>query len=712
MGGHPTSRLMLFGGIIALLACGGEPTVAPAVTPEDPPPPPPRVVSTVQVTIDSARLAVGSSTRVRAVALDQHGGAFGDSVARWSLEGTLDVATVSDSGLVNALASGLATLVATVAGVRGTVTLDVYNPAAPPDSVVLTLDSSRVYVGSVTRARAHVLDARGVKIPGKVPVWTLVSGAEVASMSDSGVITTIAPGSATIAATADSIASTAVVTILDPALIGADIKTAEEPREILEFPYPTVTGRQILVRAGENLQAAFDTAARGDEIVVQAGATFTGNFVLPPKPGTAANGWIIVRSDQLAQLPPLLHRVTPYYAPLMPRIVTPNSAPAITVQPTASGWRLVGLDVSVDTLWRQLQYGIVALGDPGRQTAMEHVPSDIVLDRMFVHGQPMTNTTRCVALNSARSAVIDSFLWDCHAKGFDSQAIVGWNGPGPFKIVNNTLAGAGENIMFGGADPAIPGLIPSDIEIRRNHIVTPIAWKGVWTRKNLFELKNARRVLLEGNVLEGSWADAQAGYAMILKSSNQAGRCTWCSTSDVTIRNNLFRNVGAGINFAGREGTNKNPVDSLLRRVTFEHNIMLDVAIPPYSGEGRLIQLIENVSDVIIRHSTFVSAGTINSFVSLAKDSAANGVILEAVIATRGTYGIFASGRGEGLNALFALTGSLRLRNVAAIGAPKPSYPIGVTFVGSWDEARLRPGLGADEARVQAATKDVVSVIP
>ena len=50
-------------------------------------------------------------------------------------------------------------------------------------------------------------------------------------------------------------------------------------------------------------------------------------------------------------------------------------------------------------------------------------------------------------------AVIDSYLSEAHVVGFDSQAICGVNGPGPFKIVNNYLEGSGENVMFGGADP-------------------------------------------------------------------------------------------------------------------------------------------------------------------------------------------------------------------------------------------------------------------
>src|SRR5690606_23447694 len=92
--------------------------------------------------------------------------------------------------------------------------------------------------------------------------------------------------------------------------------------------------------------------------------------------------------------------------------------------------------------------------------------------------------------------------------GNDSQAIAGWNGPGPFKIVNNYLEGAGENIMFGGATPRIEGLVPADIVIRGNHFHKPLRWRigdpsyeGIpWSVKNLFELKNARRVVIDGNI--------------------------------------------------------------------------------------------------------------------------------------------------------------------------------------------------------------------
>src|SRR6266700_6564662 len=124
---------------------------------------------------------------------------------------------------------------------------------------------------------------------------------------------------------------------------------------------------------------------------------------------------------------------------------------------------------------------------------------------------------------------------------------MGWNGAGPFKIGNNYLEATGENVMFGGADPSIRNLVPSDIEIRHNHFFKPTSWRNVWAAvKNLFELKNAQRVFVEGNVFENNWAAAQAGWAVQFTVRNQDGRAPWSTIEDVTFRKNIVRTPGRG----------------------------------------------------------------------------------------------------------------------------------------------------------------------
>src|SRR5262245_43433044 len=73
----------------------------------------------------------------------------------------------------------------------------------------------------------------------------------------------------------------------------------------LAMARPTGTA-YIFVSAGGDLQAAINAAQCGDEIVLQAGATFSGNFTLPYKgacSGTAAD-YITIHTSNLAGIPP------------------------------------------------------------------------------------------------------------------------------------------------------------------------------------------------------------------------------------------------------------------------------------------------------------------------------------------------------------------------------------------------------------------------
>jgi hypothetical protein len=373
----------------------------------------------------------------------------------------------------------------------------------------------------------------------------------------------------------------------------------ELPRLVPSTAWPNVT-RTLTVSAGGNLQAALDSARRGDEIVIAAGASFTGNFQAKPKPGTGA---ILVRTSMLSSLPPLGTRVDSTFAQYMPKLITPNNLGAMIVLPGASGWRFVGLEVTEVPTITVVQYRKFVIGDGSAQPA----PFDIVLDRIYVHGQPNVNSAGCVALNSGATAIIDSWFVECHGKGVDAQAIGGWNGPGPYLIENNRLEATAENIIFGGADPGVANLVPSDITIRRNIFSKPLTWgpagtgAGQWTEKNLFELKNARRVWAHSNVLENNWVDGQAGSAIVLSVVNQSGGCTWCTIEDVTFEFNHIDNVMAAFNvsavpqYAGAGG----------RRIKIANNLLTRVgAFASGGGQARAFLLQHDIDDLWIEHNT------------------------------------------------------------------------------------------------------------
>ena len=88
----------------------------------------------------------------------------------------------------------------------------------------------------------------------------------------------------------------------------------------VDTSYPAVTGTHIAVHAGDDLQAAYNAAVCGDELVLDAGATFTGNFVFNKQ--CSASNWLIVRTANLTQLPATGTRVGPGDAVNMPKIIS------------------------------------------------------------------------------------------------------------------------------------------------------------------------------------------------------------------------------------------------------------------------------------------------------------------------------------------------------------------------------------------------------
>lgn len=371
----------------------------------------------------------------------------------------------------------------------------------------------------------------------------------------------------------------------------------ELPRVTPSAAMPTVT-RSVRVAAGADLQAAINAAAPGTEIILDAGATFVGPFYLPPKSG---DGWIVIRSSGTMPAPGT--RVTPASAPQMARILATGTAYGLTTQLGARRYRLVGLEITADPSVRET-YSLVNLGDHSAENTEAAEPSQLVLDRVYIHGSPTLDFQRCVLLNAGETAIVDSWLSECHGSWQDSQAIMGWNGTGPYLIENNYLEGAGENVMFGGADPAIPGRLPRDITIRRNHFFKPRAWEGVWATKNSFELKLGQRILVEGNVFENSFGALQDGTLIVLKTVNQGGSATWSETSDVTFRYNILKGGKNGMGLSGLPGALPG-AGVPMNKVLIAHNIVTEIADRSWVfGNGWAVRL-GGVRDLTFDHNTF-----------------------------------------------------------------------------------------------------------
>jgi hypothetical protein len=461
----------------------------------------------------------------------------------------------------------------------------------------------------------------------------------------------------------------------------------EPPRVYLDTTYTPPKGRPIEVKAGGDLQAALNQAKPGDAITLEAGARFTGNFTLPNKSGSGQSEWIVVRSSTAdSNLPPPGTRITPSYSNVLPKIVSPNSEPAIKASSGAHHYRFIGLEIGHKAGSRI--YAIVDFD--GGQTSLSQVPHDLIVDRCYIHGNPSDASRRGVALNSASTAVIDSYISEFHESGADSQAIAGWNGPGPFKIVNNYLEGAGENFILGGADSPIQNMVPSDVEFRHNHVAKPLKWKmghpsyaGIrWSVKNLFELKNAQRVLIESNIFEYNWAESQNGFAILFTPRNQNGQSPWSVVQDVTFANNALRRSGGGFNIAGPD--NEVGVSQPSRRILIRNNLIEDIDGKAWGGDGKLFQIIGGAEYVTIDHNTGFATGNILTTESAQGLNVA--LVFTNNIVAHNAYGVIGTDTGIGLLTLSRWWKSYVFKKNVIVGGQASNYPPDNYFINSFSE--------------------------
>ena len=326
-------------------------------------------------------------------------------------------------------------------------------------------------------------------------------------------------------------------------------------------------GTQTLVPVGADLSVLLAQAQCGDVLLLTPGQY--GPFTLPANNCNPAH-WIRIRSDANG-LPGNGVRITPCSAGIStlpgrpaydcPRpqksMATISSLPGPDLT-TALGanYYIIGPGIELtrpDT--NQPSYGLVTLAGSYH----------IIFDRVWAHGtENVAETSNGIDLTGATNvAVISSYLNDfkCIAgvggTCTDAHALDGGDDSaglpeGTWKVYNDFIEASGENILFGG--DAKGTSTPKDLEIRMNHLykvpfwnprdpdyVQPYPGFNGYIVKNIFELKNAQRVLFEGNRMEYSWGGyTQQGFAILL-----TPRGSWANVDDVTTRYNYISHVGA-----------------------------------------------------------------------------------------------------------------------------------------------------------------------
>jgi hypothetical protein len=232
---------------------------------------------------------------------------------------------------------------------------------------------------------------------------------------------------------------------------------------------------------------------------------------------------------------------------------------------------------------------------------------------------------------------VDITVRRANVRGFyadqDSQAVLINNGPGPYLIEDSFLEASGENVLLGGADPGIVGVVPSDVVVRRNILYKPDNYVQLGTVKNSFEIKNGRRVLFEGNWIDGNWTDGQSGIPIVLTVRNQQGACTWCVVDDVIVRGNRTTRTphGYAVSILGADSPNQS---QQTRRITVENNLFLE------SPRGFLIG--NGVAEsLVIRHNTMPDiTGTFLAFYDTRTTPVTTPLTFVDNVLKQGEYGI------------------------------------------------------------------------
>ena len=170
---------------------------------------PDTAVASVTISPAPASVQVGQTLQLTATPKDSAGGILVGRTVTWA-SGNPSIATVSPSGQVTGAAPGAAPITATSEGKSGTATLTV--TTVPVASVPLSPATATVLVGQTLQLTATPKDSAGGTLAGRTVTWKS-SDTTVATVSPSGQVTGVAPGSATITATSEGKTSTAAITV-------------------------------------------------------------------------------------------------------------------------------------------------------------------------------------------------------------------------------------------------------------------------------------------------------------------------------------------------------------------------------------------------------------------------------------------------------------------------------------------------------------------
>ncbi|HKR09487.1 MAG TPA: Ig-like domain-containing protein [Gemmatimonadaceae bacterium] len=175
----------------------------------------PTKVASVSITLPLS-LAAGQSARAVAVPRDANGSPLTGRAVNW-FSSSASIATVSDSGLILAVAPGTAVVSAVSEGVSGQASMAVTPPTPTPiATVTVLLSPAAIVIGQTAHATATLSDSSGKQITGRTVSWQS-SNQTVATVSQAGDVSALGAGTAMISATSDGKSASSALSVSAPA---------------------------------------------------------------------------------------------------------------------------------------------------------------------------------------------------------------------------------------------------------------------------------------------------------------------------------------------------------------------------------------------------------------------------------------------------------------------------------------------------------------
>ena len=167
----------------------------------------PAPVATVSVSPATASVVAGNTQQLATILRDAGGNSLTGRTVTWT-SSSAAVATVSATGLVTAVSPGSTTITATSEGKSGSASIAV--TVVPVATASVSPATASAPVGQTVQLTATLKDASGNVLSGRTISWAS-DNSGVATVSGTGLVAAVSPGSATITATSEGRSGTASI---------------------------------------------------------------------------------------------------------------------------------------------------------------------------------------------------------------------------------------------------------------------------------------------------------------------------------------------------------------------------------------------------------------------------------------------------------------------------------------------------------------------